>query len=514
MWEVVKASLDLIAPRACPTCQRTIKGGWLCTTCTPPFIDHTKRCNSCDTWVDERCKECASSPLPYHSIRYLCDFQSRARVLVHKMKYALDEKLCRLVGVAMGRELVPLFAERDWELIVPVPSSRSALRRRLYNQTLSIARGVKRGSRSDAKIVTSALRHRGYPSPQAKLPTGERLENVRQAFSATRLAQGRRILLVEDVVTTGATTAAAAAALLAAGALRVDVIAFARVERWNSFRARIAAVFPSPRTERIDMSEVGEKFTKLVEIIATLRDPKDGCPWDLEQTHESLRKYVIEEAYEVVDAIDNDISTLPKELGDLLLQVVLHAQVGADSGTFAISDVIAHISEKLVRRHPHVFGTERAGTASEVAKSWEKIKAEENTDKSIISGVPARMPALLRAQRISEKAARAGFEWPTLEGIRDQILDEVREFVEESISPNADPLKVKDEFGDILFSLIQLARRLNFDAEEALHASSDKFSRRFRRMEELAQPKQIPDLTLEELDGLWKSVKREPGMDR
>lgn len=435
------------------------------------------------------------------------------------MKYGLNEKLCRSIGRLMGEVLVPTFSERDWDLLVPLPSSKTALRKRLYNQTLSLARGVKDGGDLHCGIAVAVLQHKGYPSPQAKLALTERVRNVQHAFAAAPLVEGKRVLLVEDVITTGATTAAATAALLSAGARRVDVIAFARVERWGSFRPRIAAAFPgvidSYEMEMKDrMKDVGEKFTKLVEIIARLRDPQDGCPWDLEQTHQSLKKYVIEEAYEVADAIENDEASLPKELGDLLLQVVLHAQVGKDAGTFEITDVIENISTKLVRRHPHVFEGGNATTAPEVARSWEKIKAEENEDKSIISGVPARMPALLRAQKISEKAARAGFEWPTLEGIRDQILDEVREFVEESISPNSDPTKVRDEFGDILFSLIQLARRLNFDAEEALQSSSDKFSRRFRRMEEIAAPRKIPDLSLDELDDLWKQVKREPGMDR
>lgn len=254
-----------------------------------------------------------------------------------------------------------------------------------------------------------------------------------------------------------------------------------------------------------------KSFSDLVAIVKRLRDPNGGCPWDIEQTHESLKPYIIEEAYEVIEAIDAKSPDLPGELGDLLLQVLMHSQVASDDKRFTIDDVIEKICHKLITRHPHVFGEVNVEGSKEVLKNWERIKQKElSPGKSIVDGVPRGMPALLRGQRIGEKAARVGFEWPTVEGVRDKVLEEVREFAEACLDLE-DKEKLSDEFGDILFSLTQLARRLDINSEDLLHKAIDKFSRRFKAMESEA-PKALHELTIDELDGIWERVKaREPG---
>lgn len=251
-------------------------------------------------------------------------------------------------------------------------------------------------------------------------------------------------------------------------------------------------------------------FDKLVAIVAKLRDPNGGCPWDLEQTHQSLKPYVIEEAYEVIDAIDSDSESLKKELGDLLLQVVLHAQVAKDAGTFNIDDIVEILCEKLIKRHPHVFGDNETGgkveakTTKKVLENWEQIKQKElKKDESILDGVPKGMPALLRAQRVGEKAARVGFEWRETADVKAKVLEEIQEFLEsDTIETN------KDEFGDILFALTQLSRRLGLNSEDLLHTSTNKFTRRFKAMEKIVAGK-VSDHTLEELDKIWEQVKME-----
>jgi len=258
-----------------------------------------------------------------------------------------------------------------------------------------------------------------------------------------------------------------------------------------------------------DPKRVEESFRKLVEVVARLRDPNGGCPWDLEQTHETLTPYIIEEAYEVIEAINGDRESLPKELGDLLLQVVLHAQVATDEKTFSIVEVCDSITAKLIKRHPHVFGDVEAKTAGQVLKNWEKIKQEElKENQSILDGVPKGMPALLRAQRVGEKAARVGFEWNTVDEVKAKVLEEVSEFIECSKGKDTADETMKDEFGDILFALTQLSRRLNLQSEELLHQSIDKFSRRFKEMEKRAK-KPLSDYSLSELDEIWEDIKRD-----
>lgn len=254
-------------------------------------------------------------------------------------------------------------------------------------------------------------------------------------------------------------------------------------------------------------------FQQLVQIIKRLRDPETGCPWDKAQTHQTLKKNLIEEAYEVLDAIDiitpenGSLECLKRELGDLLLQVMLHSQIAEDNKIFSIDDVISQLNDKLIRRHPHIFGDASASSPDEALENWERSKSKERTPgEGILSGVPKNMPALLRAQRVSEKAARIGFEWVTLEDIGEQILDEVKEFVVEYSKESTDAAAIADEFGDILFSLVQMARRLNLDAEDMLQQSTNKFVKRFSTMERLSE-KPLDQLTLQEMDRLWVQVK-------
>ena len=223
------------------------------------------------------------------------------------------------------------------------------------------------------------------------------------------------------------------------------------------------------------------KFESLVDIIARLRAP-DGCPWDREQTHQSLRSHLLSECYEVLEALDGgDPAKLCEELGDLLLQIMLHAQIGKDDGEFGISDVVESIATKIVRRHPHVFGAEKAASAEEVTHIWEETKKSEREEGvSVLEGVPENMPALARAYELSRRAVRVGFEWQDIEGVINKLVEEVRE-----IKDAASREEKEKEFGDLLFTLVNVARWEGIDAEDALRGANRKFYRRFTRMEEL-----------------------------
>ncbi len=259
--------------------------------------------------------------------------------------------------------------------------------------------------------------------------------------------------------------------------------------------------------EKIIFSEETKPFDKLRAVVARLRDPDGGCPWDLEQTHATLTPYVIEEAYEVVEAIAHSPGDLPGELGDLLLQVMLHAQIGSEAASFNIDDVCEKVSSKLIKRHPHVFGDTQAKDSKDVLKNWEQIKQKELKEgKSILDGVPRGMPALLRAQRVSEKAARVGFEWSTLDQIKAKVFEEFKEFSEVCIE-GGDTNLIEEEYGDILFAMTQVARRMNMNTENLLHRSTDKFTRRFKEMERRIT-KPMNEMTLYELDFIWEEVKK------
>src|SRR5436309_1620570 len=266
----------------------------------------------------------------------------------------------------------------------------------------------------------------------------------------------------------------------------------------------------------------GEKFERLVEIMATLRGP-DGCPWDKEQDFNSLKPMLVEEVYEVLEAIENDdFDGVSEELGDLLLHVVFHAHLGKEAGEFDINTVIDKISEKLVRRHPHVFGNETAGTAEEVIKNWEAIKAKEKQEKlkgrtpeqrSLLEGIPSKLPAIHEAHQISARAARVGFDWPDIEGIFEKLQEELRE-LKEVISADAGETqrdRLEDEIGDMLFVIVNIARYLKIDSESALKRANRKFKARFRYMEsELAKQGKTPEqASLEEMEVLWQKAKSE-----
>lgn len=242
---------------------------------------------------------------------------------------------------------------------------------------------------------------------------------------------------------------------------------------------------------------------RLIEIIDILRS-ENGCKWDREQTHASLKKNMLEEAYEAVDAInDNDMKHLQEELGDVLLQVVLHAQIAKEEKEFDIEDVAKTLSDKLIHRHPHVFGEVKVNSTAEILDNWEKLKKEEKPHRlSLMDGISKSQSALMSAQKISKKAVKAGFEWSSEKSLQDCIQSEIKEFNE------AKTLDEKEEeFGDILFALVNLARWHKIDAEQALLKSNKKFMARFRAMESYAD-KPLSDLTLEEWDSLWKRAKQ------
>jgi len=261
----------------------------------------------------------------------------------------------------------------------------------------------------------------------------------------------------------------------------------------------------------------GQTFPRLVELMQRLLAP-DGCPWDREQTLSTLRKYVLEEACEVIDAIDGgDRAELCSELGDLLLQVVFQAELARVEGSFGPDDVVAAICSKLVRRHPHVFAGEDAKDADQVLRNWERIKASERSgkaDRGVLGGVARSLPALTRAQRVGEKVSRVGFDWPDARGSRAKVAEELGE-LDEAIE-SGDKAQVEAELGDVLFALVNLARHTGVDAEGALRRTIDKFTGRFDHVESRVReahggwPTSVADdrLTLEELDGYWDEAKR------
>jgi MazG family protein len=261
------------------------------------------------------------------------------------------------------------------------------------------------------------------------------------------------------------------------------------------------------------MSNQGESLTRLVELMRTLLGP-DGCPWDREQTLESLRQYVVEEAHEVVDAIDHGTpEMLREELGDLLLQVVFQAALTEQKGWFDIDGVVDAICEKLVRRHPWVFGEEKVDDASGAINSWEAIKASEKKERGALSGVPLALPSLLRAVRIGEKASAVGYDWPDAGGPRDKIDEELKELDEAADS--GDMAALEHELGDLLFALATYGRKQGLDPEAALRASLNRFSSRFRHCELAAEAagKGLRDFDEHELDAMWeraKAVERQP----
>ena len=293
----------------------------------------------------------------------------------------------------------------------------------------------------------------------------------------------------------------------------------------------------------------GPAFAKLAAVMARLRAP-GGCPWDREQTHSTLRTYLIEESYEVLDALDSrDDSKFAEELGDLLLQVLFHAQIAAEERRFSINDVIREIHDKMIRRHPHVFGNVKAKTSAQVLRNWELLKKQERQSKasnafvgaglarpssnsnvapassrqaqngparhsdseggSLLDGVPHTIPALLEAFQLTRKAARIGFDWPNVEGIFDKLQEESTE-LREALHKKESDARIEGELGDILFVAVNLSRFLNVDPEIALHKASAKFTRRFREMEKIAreQGTTLAEIPCPQLESLWEQSKR------
>ncbi len=257
---------------------------------------------------------------------------------------------------------------------------------------------------------------------------------------------------------------------------------------------------------------LNEHLATLRNIMANLRTPITGCLWDLQQNFKTIAPYTIEEAYEVADAIArNNMPELRDELGDLLLQVVYHARIAEESGHFDLTDVIRSICDKMVRRHPHVFGDAVIDTAQQQVRSWETIKASErktsNIASSALDGVAIALPALMRAQKIQARAARVGFDWPDLDGCVDKLKEEINEAEEAVARHNADD--VAEEVGDLLFAAVNVARKAGVDAEAVLRQGTDKFERRFKAMEEKAKIKHeiFSELGLEAQEAFWQSVK-------
>jgi len=262
----------------------------------------------------------------------------------------------------------------------------------------------------------------------------------------------------------------------------------------------------------------GALFDSLLSVMARLRG-EGGCPWDREQTRESLKPYLIEEAYEALEAIDEGSTDhIMEELGDVLFQVVFHSQVASEQGEFSMADLLARLRDKMVRRHPHVFGDGAVSNAEEALSQWERIKrgerGPEGEPRSALEGVPRSLPALIRAQRLQVKAGRIGFDWPDWSGAWAKVREEVLELDRAAAEGNAG--QVREELGDLLFSIVNAARLLDVDAEDCLRQAAEKFTRRFREVEAAmrATGRTVGEASLRELDQAWEGVKsREPGRE-
>src|SRR2546423_3335495 len=269
-----------------------------------------------------------------------------------------------------------------------------------------------------------------------------------------------------------------------------------------------SAMSESSERESGALNSQASRFNRLCEIVAKLRAPS-GCPWDREQTHESLLPQLIEEAYEVAGAVrTKDDANFREELGDLLLLIVMHAEIARETGRFDIDNVIDDVTEKLIRRHPHVFGKSNARDSGAVLKQWESIKRAEKTGKHYLDGLPAALPALMRAQKAQSKAARVNFDWIEVRNVVAKVYEELGE-VKQAIA-SQDGQAVEDEIGDLLFAVVNLARKCKLDAESALQTATDKFVARFNRLEDelQARGKRLGDVDLAELDAIWDEIKK------
>ncbi|MCW9718824.1 nucleoside triphosphate pyrophosphohydrolase [Avibacterium sp. 21-599] len=252
-----------------------------------------------------------------------------------------------------------------------------------------------------------------------------------------------------------------------------------------------------------------------VQLIAKLRDPNGGCPWDLEQTYQTMIPHLLEESYEVVEAIEQqNTDNLREELGDLLLQVVFFSQLAKEDNLFTFDEVINEVAEKILRRHPHVFGEAKAHNEQEALRHWNTIKAQENKNKayqSILDNVPQSFPALMRAEKLQKRCAKVGFDWDNIQPVMAKVQEELQEVQAELARPQQEQAKIEEEIGDLLFAVVNLSRHLHCSPEEALRKANQKFERRFRQVETRVkqQGKSLQSSTLTELDRLWDDVKKQ-----
>ena len=253
-------------------------------------------------------------------------------------------------------------------------------------------------------------------------------------------------------------------------------------------------------------SKVAEEFVRLVTIMDELREK---CPWDKKQTVQTLRQLTIEETYELADAItDKDWKGIKEELGDLLLHIVFYSKIGEEQGQFTLEQVLQGISEKLISRHPHIYGDVKVNDEEDVKRNWEKLKMKEGK-KSVLAGVPPSLPAMVKAMRLQEKARQVGFEWETKEQVWEKVEEEMGELKE--VIDTGEQERIEEEFGDLMFSMINYARFLQIDAENALERTNKKFIHRFTMMEQeaLSSGKDLKEMTLEEMDSIWNSIKQQ-----
>ncbi len=252
-----------------------------------------------------------------------------------------------------------------------------------------------------------------------------------------------------------------------------------------------------------------DEFDKTVEIMRKLRS-EQGCPWDRKQTHQSLKAYLIEEAYELMEAIDEEApEKMKEELGDLLFQIVFHAQLASERGEFNIRDVLEAINKKMIVRHPHVFGTDRLETAEQVLKRWDEFKKKEGKlQESLLEGVPRAMPSLLRAKKVQERASKVGFDWSEVDQVLEKVKEEFNEFIESL--RHGKKQEIEEELGDLFFSLVNLSRFVKVNPEDALQRTTTKFVKRFQYIEQKAREhgKSLEEMSLEEMDALWEEAKK------
>jgi nucleoside triphosphate diphosphatase len=280
----------------------------------------------------------------------------------------------------------------------------------------------------------------------------------------------------------------------------------------GGFRPLAPAVSVPYPANMDDALSAEAELRRLLDIMAALRDPATGCPWDKEQSFDTIAPYTIEEAYEVADSIARrDFAALPDELGDLLFQVVYHARMAEEAGYFGFTEVARAISDKMIRRHPHVFGDAAARDTAAQTSAWEAQKSAERADRletGTLAGVPVGLPALTRAAKLTNRAARVGFDWPDARAVLDKLDEEIGELNAELAG--ADPARLTDEVGDLLFVLANLARKLNLDPEDCLRHANDKFARRFNAMEQALarQGRDLKEETLEAMEAAWQAVKR------